>query len=85
MDSKYDDFMANNGKYTKHTSHIDRKVSLVRDGERCKIHNIDWCEGGLQLAEISTKGVGENDLNTRMKYIVVMLDNWERTLVQEGW
>ena len=39
------------------------------------MHKIDWCEGGLQLADISTKGVGENDLNTRMKYIVVMLDN----------
>ena len=58
MDSKYDVCMANNGKYIKHTSHIARKVYLVRNGERCKMHNIDWCEGGLQLAEISTKDVG---------------------------
>ena len=32
------------------------------------MHNIDWCEGGLQLEDIGTKNVGENDLNPRMKY-----------------
>ena len=49
------------------------------------MHNIDWCEGGLQLAKISTKNVSENDLTPRMKYIMVRLDNWDITLVQEGW
>ena len=49
------------------------------------MHNIDWCEGGMQLADITINNVGENDLNTRMKYIMVRLDNWDRTLVQEGW
>ena len=39
------------------------------------MHNIDWCEGGLQLSDISTKNVVENYLNTRMKYIMVILDN----------
>ena len=39
------------------------------------MHNIDWCEGSLQLAGIATKNVGENDINTRMKYIMVSLDN----------
>ena len=27
------------------------------------MHRIHWCEGCLQLAEIATKNVGENDLN----------------------
>ena len=39
------------------------------------MHNIDWCEGGLQLSEITTKNVGEHDLTNRMKYIIVILDN----------
>ena len=39
------------------------------------MHKIDWCEGGLKLAEIATKNVGENDLTPRMKYIMVILDN----------
>ena len=39
------------------------------------MHKIDWCEGGLQLADIDTKNVGENDLTTRKKYIMVRLEN----------
>ena len=49
------------------------------------MHNIDWCEGGLQLADIATKNFGEIDLTQSMKYIMVGLENWCRTLVQEGW
>ena len=39
------------------------------------MHKIDWCEGGPQLADIVTENVYENDLNTRMKYIIVRLKN----------
>ena len=39
------------------------------------MHNIDWCEGGMQLAEIGTKNVSEPDLTPRMKYITVIVDN----------
>ena len=49
------------------------------------MHNIDWCEVGLQLEDIGTKNVGENYLIPSMKYMIVRLDNWDRTLVQEGW
>ena len=38
------------------------------------MHKIDWCEGGMQLADIATNNVGYNHLNPRMKYIVVSLD-----------
>ena len=67
--------MDNNGKDTKHTMKIDRRVDFLRNGEKCKMHNIDWCEGVLQLADITTKNVGDNELNTRIKYIMVRLDN----------
>ena len=49
------------------------------------MHKINWCNGGLQLKAISANNIGENDLNTRMKYIMVRLDNWDRTLVEYGW
>ena len=65
--------MAKNGKDTKHTRHIARRMHFVRNGEKCKIHKIDWCEGGLQLADIATKDVSEPDLTPRMKYIMVRL------------
>ena len=46
------------------------------------MHNIDWCEVGLQLEDIDTNIVGENYLTSRMKYIMIILENWDRTLVQ---
>ena len=45
-------FMSKNGKDTNHTRHIYRRVHFVRNGEHCKFHKIDWCEGGLKLADI---------------------------------
>ena len=35
------------------------------------MNKIDFCEGGLTLADIATKNVGDNELNRRMKYITV--------------
>ena len=46
--------MAKNSKDTKHTRHIARRMHFVRNGEKCKNHKIEWCEGGLQLADIGT-------------------------------
>ena len=57
--------MAKNVKYTKHTRHLARRMNLVRNGEKCKMHKIDWCEGVLQLADIGTNNVGEPDLTSR--------------------
>ena len=85
LDNNSDVCMAKNGKYTKHTRHITRRVNFVRNGKNWKMHKIGWCEGGFQLAGIATKNVGYHDLTPRMKYIMVILDNWYRTLVQEGW
>ena len=85
MYSKSAGCMDNNGKGTKQTSHIARRVHFVRNCENWKMNNIEWCEVGLQLADIDIKNVGDNDLNTRMEYIMVIIENWERTLAQEGW
>ena len=49
--------MDKNGKNTKHTRNIARRMHLVRNVEKCKMHKIDWCEGGLKLADIGTKNV----------------------------
>ena len=35
LDSRSAVCMANNGKYTKHTRHIARRVHFVRNGEKC--------------------------------------------------
>ena len=59
--------MAKNGKDTKHIKQIARKIHLVSNGKKFKTHKIDWCEGGLQLADIGTKNVSEPDITPRMK------------------
>ena len=67
--------MDNNGKDTKQKRHIATTMDFVRNGKKCKMHKIDWCEGGMQSADISTRNFGENDLTPRIKYIMVRLDN----------
>ena len=67
LDSKSAVCMDNNGNDTKHTRHISSRIHFVRNGEKCKMQKIDWCEGGLQLEEIGTKNVSELDLTPRMK------------------
>ena len=75
LDSKYAMCIAINSKDTKQTRHISRIMNFVRNGEKCNMNKINWCEGGLQLSDISTKNVGDTDLTPRMKYIMVRLDN----------
>ena len=75
LDSKSAMCMAKNSKDTKHNIHISRIMHFVTNAEKCKIHKIDWCEGGLKLADIGTKNVSEPDLAPRMKYNMVRLEN----------
>ena len=75
LDSKCAMRMAKNGKDYKHTRHIARRIHFVKNGEKCKRHKIDWCEGGLQLVDIGSKNLSEPDLTLRMKYIMVRLEN----------
>ena len=39
------------------------------------MNKIYLCEGGLQLADIATKNVGEHDLTPIMIYNLVRIDN----------
>ena len=75
LDSKSAMCMAKNCKDTTHTRHIARRIHFVSNGEKCKMHKINWCEGGLQLADIVTKNVSETDIIPRMKYIMVRIKN----------
>ena len=75
LDRKSDMCMAKNGRDNKQNRYIARRMSFVRNGEKCKMHKIDWCEGGLQLSDIGTKNVSEPDLTPRMKQIMVRLEN----------
>ena len=71
LGSKLAIFTTKNGKDTKHTRQIARRIHLVRYVEKCKMKKIDWCEGGLQLADIGTNNVSEPDLTPKMKYIII--------------
>ena len=42
LDRKSDMCMAKNGRDTKHTRHIARRIHFVRNGEKCKTHKIEW-------------------------------------------
>ena len=75
LDRKSAMCMANNGKVTKKTRHIYRRMHFVRNGEEENIHNKVWYEGGLKLSYIGTKNVSEDELNPRLVYAMVRLDN----------
>ena len=75
MDSKSIFCISKNCKDTKHRNNISIRVHFVRNGEKFKIHKIELCEGGLILVDILTNNVGDNDLNPRMKYILVRIEN----------
>ena len=75
LNIKYAVCMANNVKDTNRTRNISRRVHFVRNYEKRKTRKIEWFEGGLKLADISTNTVGEPVLIPRMKYIMVRLDN----------
>ena len=77
--------MYKNCKDTNHTIHIERRMHFLRNGKKCKMHKIDWCEVGLQLSDIATKNFGDHDLTPRMTYNMVRLENWDRKFLQEGW
>ena len=61
LDSKSAIFISKNGKDTNHPRHISRRVNSLRNGEKWKIYKIDWCERGMQLADIAAKNIDEND------------------------
>ena len=49
--------MDNNGRDTKHTRHISRRIHFVINGEGCNIHTKVHCEVGIQLVNTLTDNV----------------------------
>ena len=79
---KSDVCMAKNGKDTKHTRQISRRMYFVKNDEYF-IHNTVWCEGGIKLADIVTKNVRGDEFIPRLVYAMVRLDNWPTICTRE--
>ena len=71
LDSKSVVCMSGNGKDTNHTRQIDREVHFVRNGEKWKMHKVEWFEVVLQLSDIATRNLSGKELNPRIKYLMV--------------
>ena len=65
--------MDSNGKGTKHTRQIVQRILFLINGEECIFHKTVWCEGGMQLVDIVTKNVMEDELNTILVYAMARL------------
>ena len=74
MDSKSGVDMAKNGKDTKHTRHIARRIHFVRQGEALGFHKTHWIENLLQCADIGTKNVRPDEIKPRLKYMMVVVE-----------
>ena len=66
--------MAKNGKDTKHTRHIARRMHFVRQGEALGLHKLVWVEADLQCADIGTKNVRPDEIKPRLEYMMVPVD-----------
>ena len=67
--------MDNNGNDTKNTRKFSIRMNFVGKGEEFKLQKTVLHEGGLQLAYIRTNNVREYELNTRLVYAMLILDN----------
>ena len=47
------------------------------------MHKTVCCEGGLQLEDIGTKNIREDEFNPRLGYYMLRLDNWQNTFTIE--
>ena len=74
MDSRSGVDMAKTGKDTKHTRHTARRYHFVRNGQSEGYHKTVWCEADLQLADIGTKNVREDELKPQLEYAMVKVD-----------
>ena len=74
LDSKSGVDMAKNGKDTKHTRHIARRMHFVRQGKAMGLHTLRWVEAKLQLADIGTKNVRLDEIRPRLEYLMVVVD-----------
>ena len=74
LDSKSGVDMAKNGKDTKHTRPITRRMHFVRQGQAMVLHALRWVEAKLQLADIGTKNDRPDEIKPRLEYLMVVVD-----------
>ena len=67
--------MDNNSKDTKHTRYIYRRMRFLRNSKELNFHQRVWCERGVQLAYIRTNNGRGAELNHRLGYSMVILEN----------
>ena len=79
MDIKSDICMTKNGKEAKHTRNIYRRMHLVINGEEWNFHKTVWYERGMHLSQIGTNNGKEDELNPRLGYSMVRLDNQQNS------
>ena len=75
LDIKSDVCTDKNGKDNKPTRKIPRRMHYVRRNEEINLYKTLWCEGGLQLTDIGTKNVREDELNHILGYDMERLYN----------
>ena len=84
LDRKSAILMSKNGKDTKHTRNISRRMHSARNCKECNLKNTVWCEGGLQLAYIVTQNFREDGLNARLGYDMTRLEKITEKLSKRG-
>ena len=54
-------------------------MNFVKNGKECNFHKTVCYKGVIQLADIETKNVREDELNHRLGYAMVKIDNIQNT------
>ena len=60
---------------TKHTRHITKIMHFVRNGDECNLNKKVWCERCLQLEHFLTNNDREYELDPRLGYAMLIIDN----------
>ena len=61
-------------------------MNLLINSEEFNLHKTVWCEVGMQLAEIGTNTVRDDELNPRLGYdMVIILLIQRKTSMQLPW
>ena len=71
LDSKSAIAIGKSFKDTKHTRHIARRFHYVREGEQQGRFKIQYIDNSLQFSDIGTKNTTIDDLESRMKFLMV--------------
>ena len=54
-------------------------MHVMRNGEECNVHKTVLCKGGLQWGDFLAKNVIKGELNPRLRYALVRLENLQNS------